>query len=225
MGTPAGVIGVRASAIAAAPSATATSVRVRSSGTSSARKNAGKSASSPNLSGSPIASPSEHPEGRAPHPGRVLRDGRADQHVAVEAAVALVGERPRRVHHRLALGGAAGARAGQRGRHGDPHRQEARVQQEPGHDRRERPAAGGEHRERAELRGAREQDHRHHDRRHRPHDRAREHAERQPDQQSGHSPSGRPARTPGPSSDQSHPGRMLQGGASRPRLSRRGRRR
>ena len=75
----------------------------RSCGTSSARNRAGKAASSPNVAGSPITSPNATPSDRAAHPRGVQGQPGAEQHLRVEPALALGGDRPGLVDHELGV--------------------------------------------------------------------------------------------------------------------------
>ena len=79
IGTPGGVNGVSASAIAA-PSTAACFARADvSCGTSSARNSAGNAASSPSRAGSPMHVAEQHAERRAGDPRDVERETRAEQ--------------------------------------------------------------------------------------------------------------------------------------------------
>ena len=140
----------------------------RSSVASRPRKKAGKMASSPNAPGSPIASPPNTPITVPPTQPGYCGMVAPSMQVAVEAPAAASGKRPRGIDDGLALRGAPGGAARERGCERHAHREKARVEEGAGDDRCRCLATGGQHRGRAELGRAGEYQRRHHDRRYRP---------------------------------------------------------
>ena len=149
-GTPAGVSGVSSSAMPPPASAAARARRLRTSGTSSARKSAGKAASRPSVAGSPRVPPATHADHGTADPAGVQDKARAEHAADVEAAV-LLRHRPALVDEQLRLGHAPGRAAAEAARGREPHRPVARVEEHGGGDRRDDGAAGREHRHDGEL--------------------------------------------------------------------------
>ena len=104
IGTPAGVNGVSASAIAGAQHGGRDRAGgSRSCGTSSARNKAGKAASSPQRDGVADHVAERHPQHRAADPRRVEREAGPEQHARIEASLALGGDRPGLVDRELGV--------------------------------------------------------------------------------------------------------------------------
>ncbi len=94
IGTPGGVNGVSANAIAAPRTAACLARADVSCGTRSARNKAGNAASSPSFAGSPIASPNTAPRVVPPTHARYSVRPAPKQDAHVVASAALGGDRP-----------------------------------------------------------------------------------------------------------------------------------
>ena len=139
IGTPGGVNGTSASAIAAPQQCHA-----RASGARAARRSGcrGRTSGTPRRgragrclpAGRRRSAPTTVPRIQVTYCGTV----RAEQQPPVEGAVAAVGQRPRRVDHRLALDRPLERTTRERRREGGAHREEPAVHQRPGRDRRPR---------------------------------------------------------------------------------------
>ena len=187
IGTPGAVNGVTARAMAAPASAAA-----RTSRSAQQRREQGEHAGrergvEPERGGVGDRSARERADQRAEVPGDEQRAAAGVEREPAELRRRL-GERERRrlVEDDLARERALPERPAQERRDGEPVRQVARVQHDPAEHDGQRRAAGGDRRDRQELRAAGEHQQRHragHGERDAA--RAREHAERQPDQSRG----------------------------------------